>query len=183
VISNNKLYKHKGRGHSPQISILRNRNKVPAGEPFSWQTLEILMSPAWRAMPPTARAVVDRVQVEHCQHAGTQNGKLPVTYDDFEEFGARRRSIKFGIMAAEALGWIDITEQGCAGAGDTRRAARYALTWVDRHNGTPRTDRWREIATLADARRRVEAVRAHLKADASQRKSGAKHGAPIEVAA
>jgi hypothetical protein len=45
VISNKKLYKHKGLGHSPQIGILR-RNKVPAGELFSRQTLQMLMSPA-----------------------------------------------------------------------------------------------------------------------------------------
>jgi hypothetical protein len=76
-----------------------------------------------------------------------------VTYDDFEKYGVRRMSVKFGIMVASALGWIDTTEEGHAGAADTRRAARYAVTWVDRHDGAPRSNRWKMFETLADARR------------------------------
>jgi hypothetical protein len=62
-----------------------------------------------------------------------------MTYDDFAKYGIRRKSIPFGIRAAVALGWIDIVELGHRGAPDLRRAARYALTWVDRHDGAPRT--------------------------------------------
>ena len=65
-------------------------------------------SPAWRAMPLAARQVVDRIEVEHGLHGGQLNGKLPVTYDDFEKYGIRRMSIAFGIRAAVALGWLDI---------------------------------------------------------------------------
>src|SRR5271166_576746 len=32
------LYKHKGRGHSPEISIKRERNKPPVNEPWCWRT-------------------------------------------------------------------------------------------------------------------------------------------------
>jgi hypothetical protein len=56
-ISNKQIYKHKGRGNSPEISIKRDRNKVPAGEPFMWMTLEMLQSPAWRALPAAAKDI------------------------------------------------------------------------------------------------------------------------------
>ena len=55
--SNKQIYKHKGRGHSPEISIRRERNKVPIGEAFIWFTLEMLASPAWRALPPAAKGL------------------------------------------------------------------------------------------------------------------------------
>jgi hypothetical protein len=120
--------------------------------------------------------------VEHMHHAGTENGRLPVTYDDFERYGLRRKTIRFGITAAAALGFIDITEEGHAGAGDTRRAARYALTWVDRYDGAPRTNRWKAVETVADARRIVEAVRADHSA-ASDRKARRDRRAKLTAAA
>jgi hypothetical protein len=156
---NARLYKQKGRGNSPKISLLRNRNAVPAGEPFIWFTREMLESPAWRAMPPVARQIVDRIVIEHLHHAGNENGKLPVTYDDFARYGIRRMSIKFGISVAVALGWVDVVEQGHRGAADDRRAARYALTWLDRWDTTPRTNRWKQFdeagakGTVAEIRR------------------------------
>jgi hypothetical protein len=139
AVSNSRLYKTKGRGNSPKISLLRERNSVPPGESFTWHTMEMLESPAWRAMPPVAHQIVERVELEHLRHGCQENGRLPVTYDDFAKYGIRRKSIPFGIRAAVALGWIDIVELGHRGAPDLRRAARYALTWVDRHDGAPRT--------------------------------------------
>jgi hypothetical protein len=99
-ISNARLYKCKGRGHSPQSAILRNRNTVPKGESFTWATTAMKESPAWRAMPLAARQVIDRIEVEHGLHGGQLNGKLVVTYSDFVKYGIRRMSIAFGIRAA-----------------------------------------------------------------------------------
>jgi hypothetical protein len=144
---NARLFKQKGRGNSPKISLLRNRNAVPADEPFVWFTFEMLDSPAWRAMPLCARQVVERAAIEHMTHGGDENGKLPITYDDFERYGIRRKSIRYAITVAVDLGWIDVVEQGHRGAADDRRAARYALTWVDRHDGAARSNRWKRIST------------------------------------
>jgi len=33
-----------------------------------------------------ARRVVDRIAIEHMNHAGTKNGELAVTFDNFEAF-------------------------------------------------------------------------------------------------
>jgi hypothetical protein len=176
-ISNAKLYKLRGRGHSPQISILRERNAVPKGEAFTWWTTEMKESPAWRAMPLVARQVVDRIEIEHGLHAGQLNGKLPVTYSDFEKYGIRRRSIPFAIRVAVALGWVDVTDRGHRGAANVRRAARYALTWVDRHDGTPRTNRWKRFQTMADAEMAV------IEATPKKRVATKKQAAPIKVVA
>jgi hypothetical protein len=133
----------------------------------------MLESPAWRALPDGAKAVIERIEIEHMYHGGTENGRLPVTYADFEQHGARRKSIKFYLMVAEALGFIDCTEAGNAGAGHTRRAARYALTWIDRYDGAPRSNRWRTVETLADARRVADVVKAKLKPETAQHRPAA----------
>jgi hypothetical protein len=158
-ISNARLYKRKGRGHSPEISILRERNAVPKGEQFTWATASMKASPAWRAMPLVARQIVDRIELEHCSHAGRENGRLPVTYEDFAKYGVRRNSIRDGIRIAEALGWIDVVHRGHRGAADVRMAARYALTWVDRYDGAPRSNRWKRFQTDKDAKEEVENIR------------------------
>jgi hypothetical protein len=172
-ISASRLYKRRGRGHSPKISILRSRNAVPKDEPFTWWTSEMKESPAWRAMPLAARQIVDRIEIEHGRHGGQENGKLPVTYDDFEKYGVRRMSIAFGIRAAVALGWIDITDRGHRGAADLRRAARYALTWVDRFDGAPRNNRWKRFQTMVEAEMAVAEVKRQRRV-ASKRRAAAK---------
>jgi hypothetical protein len=119
----------------------------------------MLNSPAWRAMPLCARQVVERIAIEHMQHGGNENGKLPVTYDDFRKYGIRRNTVAYAIAVAVALGWIDVAEQGHRGAAGQRRATRYALTWVDRWDGTPRTNRWNAIKTEEPAKETVARVR------------------------
>jgi hypothetical protein len=153
-----KLYKLKGRGNSPKISLLRTRNSPPADEPFVWFTLEMLNSPAWRAMPLCARQVVERVASEHMTHGGNENGKLPITHRDFERYGIRRKSVPYAVAVAVALGWIDVVEQGHRGVAGKRRAAHYALTWVDRWDGSPRTNRWKGIKTDEEAAKLVARI-------------------------
>jgi hypothetical protein len=169
--TNRQLFKHKGRGHSPEISQKRNRNKPPSDEAWSWRTLAMVESPAWRALPSGARTVIERIEIEHMKHAGTQNGKLPVTYGDFEAHGADRSAIRLYISIAVTLGFIDVTEEGHCGAGDTRRAARYALTWIDRHDGAPRSNRWRKFETLADAKKAIEQAKDSFRAQGGRPRS------------
>ena len=37
--------------------------------------------------------VLARIELEHMDHGGCENGKLPVTYTDFEKWGVRADSI------------------------------------------------------------------------------------------
>lgn len=91
---------------------------MPKGQAFVWLTRDIIESPAWRAMSQNARLVIDRVCLEHMAHGGGQNGFLPVTYDDFENAGIRRGSIRRAIAEALALGFVEMTQKGTRGWGE-----------------------------------------------------------------
>ncbi|WP_157861942.1 hypothetical protein [Methylobacterium sp. Leaf361] len=137
----------------PASSKDRKRNRPPEG-PWVWFTSEMMESPAWRAMSLNARLVVDRITVEHMAHAGTQNGALPVTFDDFERFGIRRGSIAAAIQEAAAIGFVDIAEQGTRGWGAFKgRATRFRLAWLPTAAGDPETTRWRRFTNLKEAQR------------------------------
>jgi hypothetical protein len=45
---------------------------------------QMIESPAWRALSLAARKALDRIEIEHLDHGGAENGKLPVTYRNFE---------------------------------------------------------------------------------------------------
>src|SRR5262245_28284825 len=95
----------------------RKKNQPPTDSNWIWLTREMLESPAWRASPVPARLVVERVICEHLGHGGRENGDLPITFDDFEEFGIRRPIVKASIQLAVSLGWIDIVEMGVKARG------------------------------------------------------------------
>jgi hypothetical protein len=61
----------------------------------------MIKSPAWSVLSLSARRVLDRIEIEHADHGGNDNGRLPVTYDDFERYdeGGRRRPTATGEMA------------------------------------------------------------------------------------
>ena len=56
-------------------------------------------------MSLTGHRILDRIEIELADHGGKDNGKLPVTYADFEEFGiGNRHAIAPGIREVCALG-------------------------------------------------------------------------------
>ncbi len=77
-------------------------------------------------------------------HAGTENGNLPCTYDDFERYGVRRRSIPDAMRQLQRLGFVIVAEQGRGGNAEWRRASRYRLTYLGA-GGMPPTDEWRRF--------------------------------------
>lgn len=134
-------------------------NRPPRDERWVWFTRSMMEAPAWRALSGNARLVVDRVIVEHMHHGLAENGDLPVTYDDFEVYGIRRRSISQAIKQAVALGFIDVIDKGRKSYGSARRPARYGLTWLPRSDRTPASNRWKSINT----NEQVEAILSRLK--------------------
>lgn len=139
------------RGRAEQRRMDR-MNRPPAGQPFMWFTLEMMESAAWWGMSDAAWRLMCRVGIEHCNHGGTQNGDLPVTYDDFERYGVRRKSVRRAVQELVALGWIDVVSPGRAGQGVGRCAARYAMTWLPTVDGAPGTKRWKSLKTKEDAK-------------------------------
>ena len=134
-------------------------NGPPMDEPWMWETAEMLRSPAWREMTLNARMVLDRIRLEHMAHAGTMNGLLAVTHNDFAAYGIRKKSIKQAIEIAKALGWIDVAEPGHRSYGGVKRPTKYALTYLPRHDGSPKTDRWKKMDEITAAQL-VKAIRA-----------------------
>jgi hypothetical protein len=73
--------------------------------------------------------LLDRIELEHCAHAGRENGYLTVPYNQFVEAGIGRRFIKAAIDEAVRLGSL-IVERGLYRGGAKRQPSRYRLTYL-----------------------------------------------------
>jgi hypothetical protein len=115
----------------------------------------MLESPAYRALSLSAHRVLSRIEVELGHHGGTDNGKLPVTFNDFVDYGIERHSIAPAIREAVALGFLVITEPGRAGNAEFRSPNLFRLTYAyDRKaksSGIEPTNNWRSIETIEQA--------------------------------
>lgn len=121
--------------------------RTQIGAQFSARRIDMLLSPAWRALSLSARRVIDRLSIELMNHGGADNGCLPVTYDDFEKYGIHRHSIAPAIREAVALGFIEITKEGRAGNAEWRRPHLFRLTFArsDKERGDG-THEWMNIS-------------------------------------
>jgi hypothetical protein len=134
----------------------RRKNKI-AGQ-FSARTIEMMESPAFCTLSYSARRVLDRIEIEHAHHGGHDNGQLPVTYNQFHDYGIHRHAISPALREAGALGFIEITEHGRAGNAECRRPNKFRLTY--RYTGRAKpTDEWRKIKTLEEAEMVAQAAR------------------------
>lgn len=103
----------------------------PHGEPWVWQTAELLASDAWRGMSLHCRRFIDFLMIEHCTNAGRENGRLIATYDQLGLLGIHKRNRRRAIDEAVARGLVRITEVGGLHGVDAKRTpSRYRLTWI-----------------------------------------------------
>jgi hypothetical protein len=149
----------------------RNRGRI-SGQ-FAPRLVEMLESPAYRVASLSARRVIDRVEIELAHHGGKDNGKLPVTFDNFVTFGMDRHSVAPGIRESVALGFLRVTEAGRSGNAEWRRANLFRLTYRE-SKGLPGdgTHEWRAIATMDDAADIARAARRERPANKKQNPSG-----------
>ncbi len=119
--------------------------KPPKGEAWVWFTRSMLESPAWVAMSINGRRVLDRLLLEHIAHAGSENGALIVTHDQFREFGASGNAIKPAIDELVFLGFVRC-ERGGRWAGKNT-PSRYRLTWVGDRVGAAPTNEWEGVTS------------------------------------
>ena len=140
------------------------RRKASITSQFVPHRIEMIESPAWRALSLSGRRVVDRIEIEHGHHGGNDNGKLPVTFDDFEAFGISHKSVAPAIREAVALGLVEVTERGRPSESDFgRHPNHFRLTYVGVRSGTrwhEATDEWKQIKTLEEAERIAKEARA-----------------------
>src|SRR5215475_9734283 len=139
---------------------MKRRN--PISGQWSPRPIEMLESPAYRELSLSAHRIISRIEIELAHHGGNDNGKLPVTYEDFIEYGVHRHSIAPAIREAVALGFIEVTKRGRGGNAESRESSLYRLTFAHDRNSrqSPPTHDWRKIKTVDDAAIVAEFARA-----------------------
>ncbi|MGC1298949.1 MAG: hypothetical protein WA869_28325 [Alloacidobacterium sp.] len=127
---------------------------------FAAHLVAMLESPAWRVLSLSARKVLDRVEIELAHHGGRDNGQLPVTYDDFVNYGVHRHSIRPAINELVALGFLEITRAGRAGNVEFRLPNQFRLTYRP-SKGVPGdgSHEWKAIKSDEEAERLAKAAR------------------------
>jgi hypothetical protein len=140
----------------PDGTTIKRRNKL--SEQFAAHPIEMVKSPAWRALTLSARRILDRIAIELAAHGGNDNARLPVTYEQLIEYGLDRHAIAPAIREAVALGFIEVTEQGRGGNREMRRPNLFRITYLNSRGPEP-THEWRRIKTIEDAIRIATAAR------------------------
>jgi hypothetical protein len=123
----------------------------------------MVTSPAYRVLSLSGHRVLARIEIEYMNHGGVENGRLPVTFDDFEAFGISEKSVAPGLREVQALGFARITERGRPSKSDFgRHPSKFELTYLRGaapHFEVP-TDDWKKHKTLEDALRVAKEARA-----------------------
>jgi len=135
-------------------------------DPFVKRTFRMLDSPAYRVLSQAAHRVLSRIEVELGRHGGKDNGKLPVTMDNFVEYGIHRHAISPAIRELEELGFIQVNRGVAAKAGQ-RRPSLFRLTYLPSFGEDP-SNEWASVLTVEDA--------AEIAKEARSRKSTEKAG-------
>ena len=122
----------------------------------------MLESPAYRVLSQSAHRAISRIELELCYHGGNDNGQLPVTFENFIDYGIDRASIAPALREGEALGFFRITARGRGGNREYRTPNKFYLTFaVGRGSrAQPPTDEWRKIKTVPEAKVIARAARA-----------------------
>jgi hypothetical protein len=152
---------------------MAKRKNAISGQ-FTVKLVEMLESPAFRILSLSALRALSRIEIELAHHNGCDNGKLPVTFNDFERYGIRRHSIGPAIDELETLGFATITQHGQkAIRAEYRRPTLFLLTTRPELEGVgPERCGWRRFKTFEEAKAALEASRQRRgKAKASQSKN------------
>jgi hypothetical protein len=144
----------------------RKLNKIDGQ--FNARLIEMLESPAYRVLSLTAHRVMDRISIELAQHGGNDNGKLPVTYEHFVEYGIHRHAIGPAIRELEALGFIEVTQRGRPSAGEFRLPNLFRITWVNCKSTPIPSHEWRRIPDIETAETLARAARKRKSSDGNR---------------
>jgi hypothetical protein len=121
----------------------------------------MMRSPAYRVLSQSAHKIISRIEIELADHGGNDNGRLPVTKQDFIAYGVSPRLVAPATREAEALGFIRITRRGRGGNADNRQPHQFFLTFAvgrDSRAESP-THEWRKIETIEQAEAVASAAR------------------------
>lgn len=150
-----------GRSTGKFASSKTRKGHGPIGEQFFWQGRGMLESPAMTVISGPALKILMRIGREHLAHGGAENGRLPVTYQDFKAAGVARSTIALALAELVALGLIERTDAGRMGWGEDKgRPSTYRLTWIGTAERSKPTNEWQRHKSVEDAEQAVAEARA-----------------------
>jgi hypothetical protein len=147
--------------------MVKRRNLI--NEQFSPRPIAMLESQAYRALSLSAHRIISRIEIELGAHGGNDNGRLPVTKQDFVAYGVAHDQIAPAIREAAALGFIQV-QPGRGGNAEHRKPNLFFLTFARGRNNRvvdPPHD-WRKIKTIEEAVMIARAARANKDLNAVQ---------------
>jgi hypothetical protein len=131
--------------------MAKARRNAIAGQ-FAARPIAMLESPAYRVLSQAAHRVLARIEIEHSHHGGADNGKLPVTFQHFVDYGVHRRQIAPALRELVALGFVEVMRKGCAGNAEFRQPTLYRLTYRNaKGDAGDGTHEWRKVQTIEQA--------------------------------
>lgn len=134
-----------------------------------------------RVLSRVAHLALTRLEVEHMDHGGAENGKLPTTYQQFEEWGIHPRFVASALRELQGLGIVEITRHGYAGAADKRSPSLYRLTYLTARDAgsadATGTHEYLKIKTVQEGEAIAEAAR--KAADPRNVERSRKHSATV----
>jgi hypothetical protein len=93
-----------------------------------------------------------RLEIEHMDHGGAENGALKCTYADFVKYGVNPGAVAPAIRELESLGFVEVMERGCGGNSDERRPSVYRLTYLLAKGALgDASHEWRKVKTPKEA--------------------------------
>jgi hypothetical protein len=116
----------------PEGGVTKFKKKPLYGTPkesWSWHTTALKQSAAWRSMEIHERRILDRLEIEHEWHAGSENGNLGVSSRQFVDHGVHKNMVGPAIDRLVKVGLLEITREGTGGRG-AAHVARYRLTYL-----------------------------------------------------
>jgi hypothetical protein len=156
----------------------RRRKQRPnsiAGQ-FAAHPIDMMESPAWRALSLSARKCLSRIEIELADHGGRDNGQLPVPYRDFCAYGVWRGAIKPALAELVALGFIEMTPGYACQNPSYGRPAKFRILFRTYRDGPQEEHRWRRFKTDGEAKAAATAARAA--AMRRRRTKASSHGSP-----
>jgi hypothetical protein len=129
---------------------------------FGSRPLELMECPALRVLSRAAHLALLRIEIELRKHGGHDNGALPVTKQNFVEFGIHQDAVAPALRELAALGLIRVTQRGRGGNAEHRQPNKFLLNFmcgaIDTRDEISNT--WKRIKTLEEAEQIARAARA-----------------------
>ena len=141
----------------------RTFNRPPYKMAWSWLTAELLNSVSWRSMSVNCRKLIDRLLLEHCNHAGLENGGLICTYNHFQEYGLTRNKIRPAIEEADFLGLVK--HQRGKMVFSKNQPNSYRITFYGTSEARDPTNEWKRIT-----KERIDSFRSKKREQEKKRK-------------